>query len=153
MIVKAIGSDKEHLTAADRPALEAVKGVGAVLADAFVSYFENENNKEYPYNRNIEDIEFMYGYIVIPRYGIEKIVQNKISNIKEEVLDEITMLVQIPFINEGKIGVIAVNVSLSFRYDKQFKYGDINKSIAECCYFIEKHSKVMNDFYILYSDY
>ena len=45
MIVKAIGSDKEQLTAADRPALEAVKGVGAVLADAFVSYFENENNR------------------------------------------------------------------------------------------------------------
>ena len=37
MIVKAIGSDKEQLTAADRPELEAVKGVGAVLADAFVS--------------------------------------------------------------------------------------------------------------------
>ena len=36
---------KEQLTAADRPALEAVKGVGAVLADAFVSYFENENNR------------------------------------------------------------------------------------------------------------
>ena len=45
MIVKAIGPDKEQLTAADRPALEAVKGVGAVLADAFVSYFENENNR------------------------------------------------------------------------------------------------------------
>ena len=45
MIVKAIGSDKEQLMAADRPALEAVKGVGAVLADAFVSYFENENNR------------------------------------------------------------------------------------------------------------
>ena len=45
MIVKAIGSDKEQLTTADRPALEAVKGVGAVLADAFVSYFENENNR------------------------------------------------------------------------------------------------------------
>ena len=45
MIVKAIGSDKEQLTAADRPVLEAVKGVGAVLADAFVSYFENENNR------------------------------------------------------------------------------------------------------------
>ena len=31
MIVKAIGSDKEQLTTADRPALEAVKGVGAVM--------------------------------------------------------------------------------------------------------------------------
>ena len=36
MIVKAIGSDKEQLTTADRPALEAVKGVGAVLADAYL---------------------------------------------------------------------------------------------------------------------
>ena len=64
--------------------------------------FQNENNKDYPYNRNIEDIDFMYGYIVIPRYGIEKIVQNKISDIKEEVLDKITMLVQLPFAHKGK---------------------------------------------------
>lgn len=64
--------------------------------------FENENNKNYPYNRNLEDIEFMYGYIVIPRYGIEKIVQNKISDKKENVLNKITMLVQIPFVHKGK---------------------------------------------------
>ena len=38
-------------------------------------------------------------------------------------------------------------------YDKQFKYGDINKSIAEVCYFIEKHAKRLNDFYIIYPDY
>ena len=35
----------QSVRTADRPALEAVKGVGAVLADAFVSYFENENNR------------------------------------------------------------------------------------------------------------
>ena len=29
----------------------------------------------------------------------------------------------------------------------------IYKSIAECCYYIEKHAKKLNDFYILYPDY
>lgn len=115
--------------------------------------FERENQKEYPFNRKLEDIKFMWGYIVIPRYGIEKIIQNKISD-KEyrDILQKITMLINIPFSCKDSLGVIAVNVSLGFRYDKTYKYGDISKSIAEVCYAIEKYGTKTNDFYIIKDD-
>lgn len=51
------------------------------------------------------------------------------------------------------LGVIAINVSLSFRYDKIYKYGDINKSIEEVCYAIIRNAKVTNDFYIIDDSY
>ena len=116
--------------------------------------FKRENQNEYPFNRKLEDMKFMWGYIVIPRYGIEKIIQNKISD-KEyrDILHEITMLVNIPFSCKNKLGVISVNVSLGFRYDKTYKYGDINKSIAEVCYAIEKYGTKTNDFYIIQGEW
>lgn len=46
MIVKAVGAEPEKLLAADRETLENVDGIGAVIADAFVSYFENDRNRE-----------------------------------------------------------------------------------------------------------
>lgn len=111
--------------------------------------------KEYPFNRNdLENIRCNWGMLLIPRKGIEKVIQNKISDKKDDnELKELVMMYQIPFEYKGKVGIINKNISLTFRYDKEFKYGDINKSLAECCYYIEKHSKVMNDFYILYPDY
>ena len=39
MIVKAIGDNKDALISADRESLEAIDGIGSVIADAFVSYF------------------------------------------------------------------------------------------------------------------
>lgn len=115
--------------------------------------FERKANKKFPFNNKLEDIKFMWGYVVIPRYGIEKIVQNKISDEEyRDILDKITMLVNIPFVCKERIGVITVNVSLSFRYDKTYKYGDINKSIAEVCYAIEKYGQKTNDFYIITGD-
>lgn len=57
MIVKAIGENPDMLAGADRASLEAVYGVGEVLADAFVSYFENEKNKNLFY-RLIDELEF-----------------------------------------------------------------------------------------------
>ncbi len=45
MIVKAVGAEPEKLLSADRETLENVDGIGAVIADAFVSYFENESNR------------------------------------------------------------------------------------------------------------
>ena len=115
--------------------------------------FQKEGTKNYPFNHQLEDLEFMWGYIVIPRYGIEKIVQNKISD-KEyhNILDEIKMMINIPFKCKEKIGVITRNVSLSFRYDKVYKYGDINKSIEEVCYAIEKYGTKTNDFYLITGD-
>lgn len=46
MIVQALGNDIEKVIHAGRQELEKIDGVGAVIADKFVSYFENEKNKE-----------------------------------------------------------------------------------------------------------
>lgn len=45
MIVKAVGAEPEKLMSVDRECLENVDGIGAVIADAFVSYFENDSNR------------------------------------------------------------------------------------------------------------
>ena len=42
--------------------------------------FENNEGKQYPFKDKPSDIIFNYGYITIPREGIEKIIQNKISD-------------------------------------------------------------------------
>lgn len=126
-------------------------GFSGIMKFLNFAYFLKE---EFPFNqKDLENIKCNWGMLLIPRKGIEEVIQNKISGKEETPLKELVMMYQIPFEYKGNIGIINKNISLSFRYDKQFKYGDINKSIAECCYFIEKHSKVMNDFYILYSDY
>jgi len=46
MIVQALGNDIEKIIHAGRQELEKIDGVGAVIADTFTSYFENEKNKE-----------------------------------------------------------------------------------------------------------
>lgn len=46
MIVQALGNDIEKIIHAGRHELEKIDGVGAVIADTFASYFENEKNKE-----------------------------------------------------------------------------------------------------------
>ena len=46
MIVQALGKDIEKVIHAGRQELEKIDGVGAVIADTFASYFENEKNKE-----------------------------------------------------------------------------------------------------------
>ena len=46
MIVQALGNDIEKIIHAGRQKLEKIDGVGAVIADTFASYFENEKNKE-----------------------------------------------------------------------------------------------------------
>lgn len=46
MIVQALGNDIEKVIHAGRQELEKIDGVGAVIADIFASYFENEKNKE-----------------------------------------------------------------------------------------------------------
>ena len=46
MIVQASGNDIEKIIHAGRQELEKIDGVGAVIADTFASYFENEKNKE-----------------------------------------------------------------------------------------------------------
>ena len=111
--------------------------------------------KEYPFNRNdLTNIKCNWGMILIPKKGIDEVIQNKISDKEtKDQLKEIVMMYQLPYEYQGHIGIINKNISLTFRYDKEFKYGDINKSIAEVCYYIEKHAKETNDFYIIYSDF
>lgn len=110
--------------------------------------------KEYPFNRNdLENIKAGWGMLIIPRKGIEETIEAKLSGKEEMPLKEISMLYQIPFVYKDKPGIISKNVDLTFRYDKTYKYGEINKSIAECCYFIQQHSKRMNDFFILDNEF
>ena len=114
--------------------------------------FENNEGKQYPFKDKPSDIGFNYGYITIPRAGIEKIIQNKISDKDyHNILDEIKMLVHIPFYckRTKNTGTIIVNVTVGFRYDKEYKYGDVNKSLPELCYAIEKYGRKTNDFYII----
>lgn len=113
-------------------------------------------DKIYPFNRGKENVHFSWGQIIIPKYGIWKMVKNKISDIEEETISEIKMIYNIPFYEEtkkeGMCGVISKNISLSFRYDKEYKYGDISKSIYEVCFWILEHAKRTNDFYIITDD-
>lgn len=110
--------------------------------------------KEYPFNRkDLENIKTNWGMLIIPRKGIEETIKCKLEGKEELPLKEIVMLYQIPYVYNNEPGIISKNISLTFRYDKEYKYGEINKSIAECCYFIEKYSKRMNDFYILDNEF
>lgn len=117
--------------------------------------FENNEGRQYPFKEKPSDIVFNYGYITIPREGIEKIIQNKISDKDYNgILEEIKMLVNIPFYckRTKNIGTIIVNVTVGFRYDKEYKYGDVKKSLPEVCYAIEKYARKTNDFYIINED-
>lgn len=109
---------------------------------------------EYPFKRkDLENIKAGWGMLIIPRKGIEETIEAKLSGNEEMPLKKISMLYQIPFTYNDKPGVISKNIDLTFRYDKTYKYGEINKNIAECCYFIQKYSKRMNDFYILDNEF
>ena len=81
---------------------------------SFEYEFEKQNRK-YPFNRGKEEVTFSWGQILIPKYGIREIVQNKVSDIKETPITELKMMYQIPFLVDGEVGVINKNISLSFR--------------------------------------
>ena len=115
-------------------------------------YEFEKKNREYPFHKGKENIEFSWGQVLIPKYGIRQMVQNKVSDIDERPLKEIKMMYQIPFVVNGHTGIINKNISLSFRYDKEYKYGDITKSIYECCFWILEHAIKTNDFYIIKDD-
>lgn len=127
-------------------------GFQEILKFLSFEYEFDKPNRYYPFNRGKENVVFSWGQIIIPKDGILKMVQNKISDIKERPLSEIKMMYQIPFIEYKKCGVINQNISLGFRYDKTYKYGDINKSIYEVCFWILEHAIRTNDFYIITDD-
>lgn len=115
-------------------------------------YQFERDHPQYPFTKGKDNVVFSWGQVLIPKYGIEKMVQNKISDIKDRPIEEIKMMYQIPFLVDGKVGLINQDISLSFRYNKQFKYGDITKSIYECCFWILEHATRTNDFYIIKDD-
>lgn len=119
-------------------------------------YEFNKQNKTYPFNRGKENVYFSWGQIIIPKYGIWEMVNNKISDIKKEPISEITMIYNIPFYEnadqKAECGIISKNIRLTFEYDKEYKYGNISKSIYEVCFWILEHSKRTNDFYIITDD-
>ena len=123
--------------------------------------FEYFLRDKFPFKRgDYENIKAGWGMLIIPREGIEETVEIALNNInkpfeKEQKypLKEISMIYQIPFTYNDSLGIINKNISLTFRYDKEYKYGDINKNIAECCYAIIKYGKRMNDFYIIEGEY
>lgn len=110
---------------------------------------------EYPFCRgDLENIKAGWGMIIVPRKGIEETIEVALSGKdKPSPLSELVMMYQLPFEYNGGLGMISKNISLSFRYDKEFKYGEINKNIAECCYAIQKWGRRTNDFYIIEGDY
>lgn len=114
--------------------------------------YEFENKRQYPFNHKKDKVTFSWGQILIPKYGIREMVQNKISDKNEKPLSEIKMMYQVPFECNGDTGLINKNISLSFRYDKEYKYGDVTKSIYECCFWILEHAFKTNDFYIIKDD-
>lgn len=125
----------------------------------FLSYDFKFDTKSYgyPFTKGRGNVTFSWGQILIPKTGILEMVQNKISDINERPLSEINMMYQIPYSVENKdgsvdFGIINENISLSFRYDKTYKYGDISKSIYEVCFAILQMSKATNDFYIIDDD-
>lgn len=115
--------------------------------------FNDEEDKNYPFAENLNDLAFNYGYITVERQSIENEIQNKISSNGEyrSDLEEIKMLYHVPFYNKRteNTGTIMVNLSLTFRYDKTYKYGDINKSLPEVCYAIQKYGIKTNDFFVI----
>ena len=111
--------------------------------------------KDFPFNRkDLENIKCNWGMLLIPSKGIEEVIQNKISDVNDNnnQLKELVMMYQIPFEYKGKVGIINKNISLTFRYDKEYKYGDITKSIYECCFWILEHAIRTNDFYVIKDD-
>jgi len=119
-----------------------------------VRRFESDSLKEYPFNWNINLFEFQWASVMIPRGDIERIVWRACRGENFEGLNtDLKMLVQVPFLKEkDSFGIIHTNVSLTFRYDKQYKYGDVTKTLAETCFHIIQNSKKTNDYYILEAD-
>lgn len=127
-------------------------------------YHVFNNKHEYlphVFDHKIEEFDFSWGEIIIPKKGIRETVENVLSISKktEILLDELKFLWIIPYkldkvspITNGKIstyGNIYQNISLTFRYDKTWKWGEITNSIEQCCFFILEYAKDVGDFYVI----
>lgn len=125
-------------------------------------YHDFNNKHEYlphVFNHKIEEFDFSWGEIIIPKKGIRETVMNALSKNTEKILDELKFLWIIPYkldkispITKQEIstyGNIYHNISLTFQYDKTWKWGEITNTIEECCFFILEYAKDIGDFYII----
>ncbi len=119
-----------------------------------LDYEFEKKNRDYPFNRGFENVELQWPNITIPKGNIEKALWNKVRGINNDFKSEINMLVQVPFKTKmGDIGVIHVDLSLEWRYDKQFKYGDITTTFEEVCLYIFDRATRSNHYYIIGSEW
>lgn len=110
----------------------------------------------FPFNYGVDKVKFGWGNILIPKEGIRKTIINKLKDIPT-CINEIIMMYCIPFIvtdygykeGELKTGCLYKNISITFDYAHQWKYGDIEKSIYETCFYIYECGTVTNDFYLI----
>ena len=51
-----------------------------------------KTDRRYPFNRGRDAVTFSWGQVLIPKYGIRQMVQNKVSDIKEKPISEIKMI-------------------------------------------------------------
>ena len=73
--------------------------------------FEKEN-PQYPFNRGRDNVVFSWGQVLIPKYGIMEMVQNKISEIGDRPITEIKMMYQIPFLADKGVGLINQDIQI-----------------------------------------
>ena len=114
---------------------------------------------DFPFNYGADKVKFGWGDILIPRKGIRETILNKLKD-ESTYLKEINMIYCIPFIvsdyghkkGELKAGCLYKNIGITFDYGHQWKYGDIEKSIYETCFYIHEYGTVTNDFYIIQND-
>lgn len=110
----------------------------------------------FPFNYGVDKVKFGWGNIVIPKEGIRTTIINKLKDI-HLCINEINMMYCIPFIvtnygrkeGELKTGCLYKNISITFDYAHQWKYGDIEKSIYETCFYIYECGTATNDFYLI----
>lgn len=113
--------------------------------------FEKKFDSRFPFNRNPKDIICSWGQILIPKDGIRETVTHKLydHNSNEKPLDNLRFMYQIPFTNNKDVGIINVDIVLTFKYDKEYKYGEITKSIEEICFYILENATRTNEWFII----
>ena len=89
-----------------------------------------------------KNCEFVNPLIEYARGDIEKILWATCKgDTLNDLQSDIKLLAQVPFLTSNNhFGIVSVNLSLTFRYDKEFKYGDVNKSLAETCLYINQNA-------------
>lgn len=124
-----------------------------VLKFLGLDYEFTKKAPEYPFNRGCENVQFQWPSIIIPKGNIEKALLNKVRNVSNDFKSEIKMLIQIPFIVKSEdTGVININLSLEWRYDKQYMRGDISTTFEEVCLYVFDVAVRSNDYYIINSE-